>query len=276
MTNRIDRRFAALVKRGRKALVPFMTAGDPSPEWTVPLMHTAVVAGADLIELGVPFSDPTADGPVIQASSERAIKRGVNLHGILAMVSEFREQDEETPVILMGYMNPVERFGPAGFAEQAASCGVDGLLLVDCPPEEMGQIRAHLVDQGIHSICLIAPTTTRRRCEKIVQFAGGFLYYVSFKGITGAGRLDASTLQEPVNGLRELTTLPVLVGFGIKDAQSARACAEVADGVVIGSALVSALCEAGNEQDALSAASDFLAPIRRAMDNTACGHTLQG
>jgi tryptophan synthase alpha chain len=268
-SNRIDDRFAKLKAQGRKALIPFMTAGDPAPEWTVALMHRLVEEGADLLELGVPFSDPTADGPVIQAASERAIEKGVNLARILDTVRAFREKDGDTPVILMGYLNPIERFGYETFCRAAAAAGVDGLLTVDCPPEEMGELRPCMDAVGIHPICLVAPTTTRERQGMIGQFAAGFVYYVSFKGITGANRLDAESLLQPLTDLRQSTKLPLIVGFGVKDAESAAAVAGSADGVVIGSALVSLLAEAEDENDALLRVGHFLAPIRQAMDNVA-------
>lgn len=270
MSNRIDRRFEALTAAGRKALIPFMTAGDPSPEWTVSLMHQLVACGADLLELGVPFSDPTADGPVIQAASERAIGRGVSLARVIGMVARFRERDSDTPVVLMGYMNPVERYGHARFAVDAAQAGVDGILTVDCPPEEMQGLRRHLDKAGVYPICLVAPTTGRRRKQLIAGFAAGFVYYVSFKGITGADRLEAPALREPLREVREFTRLPLVVGFGVKDAEGARAVAEHADGVVIGSALVDLLAKAQSEQEAQRSLAAFVAPIRQAMDNTAC------
>ena len=268
MNNRIDARFEALAKAGRTALIPFITAGDPDPQWTTAIMHALADAGADLLELGVPFSDPAADGPVIQAASERAIARGVSLQGVLEIVSEFRQQDISTPVVLMGYLNPLERYGHAEFAQDAARAGVDGILMVDCPPEEMVHLRGQLDNHGIYPICLVAPTTTPERMERIARQANGYIYYVSFKGITGADRLEQTSLAEPVSELRSHTDLPLAVGFGIKDAQSAAAVAEVADGVVIGSALIERLAEAGSESDACQRVADFLAPIRAAMDNT--------
>jgi len=268
VNNRIDARFEALAKAGRTALIPFITAGDPDPQWTTAIMHALADAGADLLELGVPFSGPAADGPVIQAASERAIARGVSLQGVLEIVSEFRQQDISTPVVLMGYLNPLERYGHAEFAQDAARAGVDGILMVDCPPEEMVHLRGQLDNHGIYPICLVAPTTTPERMERIARQANGYIYYVSFKGITGADRLEQTSLAEPVSELRSHTDLPLAVGFGIKDAQSAAAVAEVADGVVIGSALIERLAEAGSESDACQRVADFLAPIRAAMDNT--------
>jgi len=269
LSNRIERCFAELQAARKKALIPFITAGDPSPDWVVAMMHTLVEEGADLLELGVPFSDPTADGPVIQASSERAIDRGVGLSDVLDMVHEFRKRDDTTPVILMGYLNPIERFGYSEFTGAAADSGVDGLLLVDCPPEEMKVLRPMMDAAEIAPICLVAPTTTPDRRRMIARFAVGFVYYVSFKGITGADRLDAQSLLAPVSELRECTDLPLVVGFGIKDAENAASVAAHADGVVIGSALVSLLAEAKTEADTLDRIRAFVAPIRRAMDNTA-------
>lgn len=268
MTNRIDSRFEALAVAGRTALIPFITAGDPEPRWTVAVMHALADAGADLLELGVPFSDPAADGPVIQAASERAISRGVSLSRVLEIVSGFRQQDITTPVVLMGYLNPIERYGHAQFARDAAAAGVDGILMVDCPPEEMVHLRGQLDEHGIYPICLVAPTTTPERMERIARQASGYIYYVSFKGITGANRLEQTSLSEPVAELRSHSKLPLAVGFGIKDPQSAAAVAGLADGVVIGSALIERLAEADSESDACSRVADFLAPVREAMDNT--------
>jgi tryptophan synthase alpha chain len=268
VSNRIDRRFKALASTGRTALIPFVTGGYPEPDWTVPVLHALVGAGADVLEIGVPFSDPTADGPVIQVASEHAIARGVSISSIFGMVREFRVGDSETPVVLMGYMNPVERYGHAEFASDAAAAGVDGVLMVDCPPEEMGDLRNFLDQQGIHPICLVAPTTTEARMESIAVQARGYLYYVSFKGITGANRLDAAALAGPLERLRAHSDLPLAVGFGIKDPKSAAAVAGLAEGVVIGSALIEALGEADSADSACQAIVSFLAPIRAAMDNT--------
>jgi tryptophan synthase alpha chain len=268
MSNRIDARFRTLAESGRKALIPFVTAGFPDPEWTVPILHELVAAGADVLELGVPFSDPTADGPVIQAASERAIANGVSLGRVLDMVARFREQDDRTPVVLMGYMNPVERYGYDAFAADAAAAGVDGVLMVDCPPEEMEALRGALDARGICTICLVAPTTTEARMERIARWAQGYLYYVSFKGITGADRLDAPSLAAPLQTLRRHSNLPVAVGFGIKGPASAAAVAGLADGVVIGSALIGELDGADSQEAARNRVRAFLAPVRAAMDNT--------
>ena len=267
MSNRIDRCFKALAGNGRTALIPFITAGDPDPQWTVSIMHALVAAGADLLELGVPFSDPAADGPVIQLASERAITRGVSLESVLEMVAAFRQQDGQTPVVLMGYLNPIERYGHAEFAQDAEKAGVDGILMVDCPHEEMVHLRGELDQHGIYPISLIAPTTTPDRMERIARQANGYLYYVSFKGITGANQLNQASLAGPVEELRSHTSLPVAVGFGIKDPESAAAVSGLADGVVIGSALIERLAEAGSDADACARVAEFLAPVRVAMDN---------
>jgi len=267
VNNRIERRFETLRETGKTALIPFITAGDPDPHWTPAIMHALVNAGADLLELGVPFSDPAADGPVIQAASERAIAQGVSLKRVLDMVARFREQDPETPVVLMGYLNPIERYGHPEFAQDAERAGVDGILLVDCPPEEMTQLRGELDAHGICPICLVAPTTTPERMALIARHAKGYIYYVSFKGITGANRLEQASLAQPLGLLRTHTALPLAVGFGIKDPQSAAAVSGLADGVVIGSALIEKLAEAATETEVCEIAMDFLAPIRVAMDN---------
>jgi len=269
MSNRIDQCFEALAAASRKALVPFITAGDPQPDWTVSIMHSLVSAGANLLELGIPFSDPMADGPVIQAASERAIQKGVSLHSVLDMVAGFRETDSSTPVVLMGYMNPIERYGHVDFAADAAKSGVDGVLMVDCPPEEMVDLTRLMEHHGVHPIRLLAPTTTQERIGLVAAHARGYLYYVSFKGITGANRLDHAGIVAPLQEIRRQTKLPVAVGFGIKDAASAAEVAKFADAVVIGSALVEALSQASSLEHASQLAVDFLAPVRQAMDNVA-------
>jgi len=268
VSNRIDQRFEALDAQGRTALIPFLTAGDPEPAWTAGIMHALAKAGADLIELGVPFSDPAADGPVIQAASERAIEKGVSLTRVLEIVDEFRKLDNETPVVLMGYLNPIERYGHAEFGRDGSAAGVDGILMVDCPPEEMTHLRGELDRNGIYPICLVAPTTTRERMELIGRQASGYIYYVSFKGITGANRLEQANLAGPVAELRSHTDIPLAVGFGIKDPESAAAVAGVADGVVIGSALIEHLAGSESEAEACARVTEFLAPIRAAMDNS--------
>lgn len=269
MSHRIDHVFATAAERGRRILIPFITAGDPDPAWTVPIMHALVAGGADLIELGVPFSDPMADGPVIQASSERAIARGVDLAGVLEMVRAFRADDVDTPVVLMGYMNPVERFGVDALAGAFRSAGVDGLLMVDCPPEELVALQPALDAAGAYAVLLVAPTTTEHRLQRIARAARGFIYYVSFKGITGAGRLDTAALQEPLARIRRHSQLPVAVGFGIKDPAAAAAVAQHADAVVIGSALVENLVGSDAAEEACGRAREFVASMRASLDNMA-------
>ena len=267
MSQRISDCFNAAKTAGRKVLIPFITAGDPDPDGTVAVMHALVDAGADLIELGVPFSDPMADGPVIQLASERAIEKRVDLERVLNMVRDFRQTDAVTPVVLMGYLNPIERYGRERFPVDAVGAGVDGLLLVDCPPEQRDALGTAMSDSGLDGICLIAPTTTRDRVKAISHVANGFIYYVSLKGITGSGRLDAPELSEPIRQIREFSELPVAVGFGIKNADMAVNVAIHADGVVIGSALVEALSIAKNTQEACAIAAAFVAPVRESLDN---------
>jgi len=263
--NRLDSRFASLKTSGRKALIPFITAGDPSIEATVPVMHALVEAGADVIELGVPFSDPMADGPTIQRSSERALARGVGTSQVFAMVRAFRANDDATPVVLMGYLNPVVIRGVERYAREAREAGVDGVLLVDLPPEEAAPLRAAFNAQELAVIALAAPTTSPARLARLAREAQGYLYYVSFAGVTGADRLDAGSVQERVTALRAQAAAPVAVGFGVKDADSARALAACADGVVVGSALVEAIAGAADPADAARRASAFLAPLRAAL-----------
>lgn len=264
-TQRIDARFAALRASGRKGLIPFVTAGDPLPEATVAIMHALVEGGADLIELGVPYSDPVADGPVIQHASERAIARGVGIETILAAVRTFRERDAQTPVVLMGYLNPIEIFGYARFAAEAVAVGVDGVLVVDVPVEESDTL-APLTDAGLRQVFLVAPTTTDARLAAIRARARGFVYYVSFAGITGADRLDVSAVGARVAHIQQGGSIPVAVGFGVRDAATAVAVAAAADAVVIGSALVAHLADAPDADTAALRARDFLAPIRSALD----------
>ncbi|GAB2520673.1 tryptophan synthase subunit alpha [Lysobacter humi (ex Lee et al. 2017)] len=261
--NRIDRRFAELRASGRKALVPFVTAGDPSLEATVPVLHALVEAGADVLELGVPFSDPMADGPVIQRSSERALARGAGIDYVLGCVRSFRETDEGTPVVLMGYLNPVEIRGASRFAQQAAAAGVDGILLVDLPPEEADEFRDAFDTAGVALILLASPTSDDTRIARLRTLARGYLYYVSFAGVTGADGLDTGAAGERLRAIREASPVPVVAGFGIKDARSAAAMAVDAEGVVVGSALVAAIAGAA---DPSAAARGFLAPLRAALD----------
>jgi tryptophan synthase alpha chain len=263
--SRIDRRFAQLKEAGRTGLIPFVTAGDPAPEHVVTLMHALVEAGADLIELGVPFSDPMADGPVIQHASERAIAKGVGLVDVLRWVAEFRSRDAQTPVVLMGYLNPVEIHGYARFAQEAVQAGVDGVLLVDCPLEEAAVLQP-LRDAGLQQILLAAPTTAPARMAQLCEAAEGFLYYVSFAGITGAAHLSTGGIAERVADIRAHARAPVAVGFGIRDAASAKAIAGFADAVVIGSALVERLAGATDAADIAARIRAFLVPIRTALD----------
>ena len=242
--------------------MPFVTAGDPALDATVPVLHALVEAGADVLELGVPFSDPMADGPVIQRSSERALARGAGLSYVLDVVRAFRASDARTPVVLMGYLNPVEIRGVERFAGEAADAGVDGVLLVDLPPEEAGPLRDALGAHGLALILLASPTTPESRLRRLCADAQGYLYFVSFAGVTGADRLDAGAAAQRLHTLRAASRVPVLAGFGIKDAASAASMAAHADGVVVGSALVAALATA---EDPVEAARRFLAPLREAL-----------
>jgi tryptophan synthase alpha chain len=263
--SRIPARFEQLRAKRRTALIPFITAGDPLPDATVAIMHALVEAGADVIELGVPFSDPMADGPVIQHASERALAKHVGIAHILRWVRAFRERDDATPVVLMGYLNPVEVHGMERFAREATEAGVDGVLVVDCPIEEDATLQP-LRDAGLQRILLAAPTTSDARIAQAIAAAEGYLYYVSVAGITGASHLDATEVEQRVRALRERAKVPVAVGFGIKDADGARQIGAFADAVVIGSALVSRLEGSADADEACSRARGFLAPIRKALD----------
>jgi tryptophan synthase alpha chain len=263
--SRIAATFERLRASGRKALIPYFTAGDPDPETTVPVMHALAQAGADVIELGVPFSDPMADGPVIQRSSERALAKGMTLERILEQAHEFRARDVRTPLVLMGYANPIEAMGHERFAERAAASGVDGVLVVDYPPEEAREFAGLLERRGIDAIFLVAPTTTEARMRELAAAARGYIYYVSLTGVTGASHFDLAPVEQKLERLRQVTSLPIGVGFGIRDGARARAVARVADAVVIGSALVQALSGVG-AAGASACAAEFLTDIRRAMD----------
>ncbi len=272
--NRIQTCFTDLRTQGRKGLIPFVTAGDPHPAITVPLMHAMVTAGVDIIELGVPFSDPMADGPVIQRASERALKHRVNLRQVLGMVREFRAQNDHTPVVLMGYLNPVEAMGYAEFARAAAQAGVDGVLTVDLPPEEATEFVESLRMHNVAPIFLIAPTSSPQRIAQISAMASGFIYYVSIKGVTGARHLDVGAVVDKLAQIRGITRLPVGVGFGIKDAASAAQVASVADAVIVGSALVQrveALTGQSPEQqdNIVPEIATLLTQMRHAMDKVA-------
>ena len=263
--SRIQSRFEALRKAGRKALIPYITAGDPQPSMTVPLMHALVEAGADVIELGVPFSDPMADGPVIQRSAERALAKGVRLKDVLGMVRDFRKRDGATPVVLMGYANPIEAMGAQRFVAEAKAHGVDGVIVVDYPPEECEEFARLARENGIDPIFLLAPTSTEQRIAQVGRVGSGYLYYVSLKGVTGAGNIDLDEVAERIPRIRAATKLPIGVGFGIRDAESARRVASVADAVVIGSRIIQEI-EAGTVETAEARVKAFIKPIRAALD----------
>jgi tryptophan synthase alpha chain len=267
--SRIAKTFAALAAQGRKALIPYITCGDPHADGTAAVMQALAEGGADVIELGVPFSDPMADGPVIQRASERALARGIGLREVLAAVRDFRRGNQDTPVVLMGYANPIERFeqrdGPGAFIAAAAEAGVDGVLVVDYPPEECEAFAAQLKAAGLDLIFLLAPTSTEERMRQVGRVASGYVYYVSLKGVTGAGHLDTAAVAEAVPRIRAHVSVPVGVGFGIRDAATAQAVGRVADAVVIGTRLVQIL-EAQTRDNAPPAARAFMAEIRAALD----------
>ena len=267
--SRITSTLDALKAAGRRALIPYVTAGDPFPDATAEVMQALAAGGADIIELGVPFSDPMADGPVIQQASERALARGIGMAQVLDAVRTFRRADAKTPVVLMGYANPIERYdqrhGAGAFIAAAREAGVDGVLVVDYPPEECEAFAAELKAAGLDLIFLLAPTSTDERMAQVARIASGYVYYVSLKGVTGAGHLDTSAVAEALPRIRRHVKIPVGVGFGIRDAQSARAVAQVADAVVIGSRLVQILND--QPRDAVApAAQAFMAEIRAALD----------
>ncbi len=264
--SRIADTFAKLKKQGRKALIPFVTAGDPDPKLTVPVMHALAKAGADVIELGVPFSDPMADGPVIQRSSERALKHGVSLRDVLGYITEFRKSDGNTPVVLFGYANPIEAMGVERFADAAKAAGADGALVVDYPPEEAQPLVKLLDARGLDTIFLLSPTTTDQRLGQVAKLGRGYLYYVSLRGVTGAAHIDLAEVAARVKHVRGFAKLPVGVGFGIRDAATARAIAAVSDAVVIGSALIQEIEKAPRDK-VTTRIGEFLAPIREALDN---------
>ncbi|GAA6130132.1 tryptophan synthase subunit alpha [Halopseudomonas sabulinigri] len=265
--SRIKDCFTALEAAGRKALIPYITAGDPAPDVTLPLMHDLVAAGADIIELGIPFSDPMADGPVIQLAMERALAHHVSLEQVLDMVRRFREDDDKTPVVLMGYLNPVERMGYAAFAAAAADAGVDGILTVDLPPEEAQDVLPVFKALGLDSIFLLSPTTTKERARLICEQASGYVYYVSLKGVTGSSALNVTEVANRLDMLRTVTDLPIGVGFGIRDGESAAAVAKVADGVVVGSVLVNQIADHADEpEQARKGIAAIISSMRSAMD----------
>jgi tryptophan synthase alpha chain len=265
--SRLQECFSRLREQQRRALIPYITAGDPEPGVTVALMHAMVRSGADVIELGVPFSDPMADGPVIQRASERALKHQVNLKQVLQMVQRFRTDDAQTPVVLMGYLNPLEVMGYAAFADAAQAAGVDGVLTVDLPPEEADDLIAQLKPRAIDAIFLLAPTTDSARIRKVCALASGYLYYVSLKGVTGAQSLNVESVAKKLAEIRAVTTLPLGVGFGIKDANAAAAVARVADAVVVGSALIEKVeRNIGQNARIEQAICELLSAMRNAMD----------
>ena len=266
--SRISKCFETLKAENRQALIPYITAGDPDPGDTVPLAHALVEAGANIIELGVPFSDPMADGPVIQRASERALAHHVSLHNVLEMVVEFRKKDHDTPVVLMGYLNPIEVMGYAEFARAAGEAGVDGVLTVDMPPEESEQLTRELVANNIDPIYLLAPTTDEARIKKICDAARGYVYYVSLKGVTGAASLDVGSVEEKLAQIRNQTDLPIGVGFGIKDASTAAAIANVADAVVVGSALINIIEQKmSHHAQMVEEVKTLVSSMRQAMDS---------
>ena len=264
--SRIVATFSKLKEQQKKALIPFVTAGDPSPELNVPLMHAMVKAGADIIELGIPFSDPMADGPAIQRSSERAIKQGVGVRNVLAYVSEFRKTNDHTPVVLMGYANPIEHMGYESFAKAARANGVDGVLVVDYPPEEGGDLFKYLDAQQLDPIFLLAPTSSAARIAAVGKLARGYVYYVSLKGVTGASNIDLSEVAAKLPQIKSVTNLPVGVGFGIRDAATAKSVAGIADAVVIGSRIIQEI-ESSTAANVLDNVGKLLSGIRAAMDS---------
>jgi len=267
VSKRLTNCFAQLEKSNKKALIPYITAGDSNPSITVPLMHKMVEVGADIIELGIPFSDPMADGPTIQLACERALVHHTSLHDVIEMVAEFRKTDNTTPIVLMGYLNPVEAMGYSNFAEAASVAGVDGLLTVDLPPEEGEQLVSILKVNQIDPIFLLSPTTTPERIQKIANAGSGYLYYVSLKGVTGSSTLNVEEVAEKVATIKSISSLPVGVGFGIKDAKSASSVAAVSDGVIVGSAIVKIIEKNPDDADTiLGEIGELLSSMRVAMD----------
>jgi tryptophan synthase alpha chain len=266
--SRLAATFEELSKTGRKALIPFITAGDPRPDFTLPMMHAMVEAGADVIELGVPFSDPMADGPVIQRASERALDHKMSLRRTLAIAAEFRKTNQQTPVVLMGYVNPIEAMGYEDFANAAQRAEIDGVLTVDLPPEEAEECVALLKARDIDPIFLLAPNSSDERIKKMDTAGSGYIYYVSLKGVTGAGHLDIADVENKLNQIRSNTRLPVAIGFGVKDAQTAKTIAGIGDGVVIGSALISKIeANLDDLERAKSEIVELLTSMRQAMDS---------
>lgn len=263
--SRIEQTFQALKAQNKTGLVTFITAGDPGPELTVPLMHALVEGGADVLELGVPFSDPMAEGPVIQRACERALVHGIGLKHVFAFVREFRQTNQTTPVVLMGYANPIERIGQQEFIRCAKEAGADGAIVVDYPPEECAEFADAMRDNGLDLIFLLAPTSTTERVKQVARHGGGFSYYVSLKGVTGSGAIDTEDVARRVSAIREHVQLPIGVGFGIRDAATAKAVARVADAVVIGSRIIQEI-ESVPKDEAVPAVRNFLSAIRSALD----------
>lgn len=263
--SRIQATLSTLAANKKKGLIPFITAGDPAPELTVPLMHALVAGGADIIELGVPFSDPMADGPVIQRASERALANGVSMRHVLQFVRDFRATNQRTPIVLMGYANPIERMGVPTFIAAAKDAGVDGVLVVDYPPEECEEFAATMKENGLDAIFLLAPTSTDERISQVGKIASGYVYYVSLKGVTGSGHLDLQAVAEMIPRIKKHVTVPVGVGFGIRDGQTAKAISSVSDAVVIGSRIIQELENTPREQ-AVQAVQNLIAEVRKALD----------
>jgi tryptophan synthase alpha chain len=272
MQNRIELCFTDLKNDGRCALVTYVTAGDPAPAVTTEIMRSLVTAGADIIELGVPFSDPMADGPVIQRASERALKNGMSLAGVLQIVREFRKENAVVPIVLMGYLNPIEAMGYAEFVEQAAAAGVDGVLIVDTPPEEAAVINSELAARGLDQIFLLAPNSSPARIDEVCKFARGFVYYVSVKGVTGSKAIDADEVSSHINDFRQQLSLPIGVGFGIKSPESAAAVARAGDAVIVGSAIIEIVEKHASDLKTMqSEIESFVTQLRVALDSARAG-----
>jgi tryptophan synthase alpha chain len=267
--SRLQKRFADLKAGDRKALIPFITAGDPTSDVTVPLLHALVKAGADVLELGIPFSDPMAEGPAIQHACERALQHHVTTHDVLNMVREFRQTDNETPIVLMGYLNPIEVLGYDAFAQEAVAAGADGMITVDLPPEEADDYLAAFHKHGLDSIFLLAPTSTDARIKQVAAAASGFVYYVSLRGVTGASHIDTNEVQQKLNSIKNVTDLPIAVGFGIHNAETAAEVSRIADAVVVGSAIVKRVADLVGQPDKINQdVSEFLSGLRAAIDKS--------
>ena len=271
--NRIDQTLARLRDNGKKMLSPYITAGDLKPQITVDLMHALVTAGADVLELGIPFSDPMAEGPVIQAAMERALERGISCDDVFAMVQQFRQHDAITPVVLMGYLNPVEQYGHELFVKQAQLAGVDGMIIVDLPPEESHEIAPYWQAAGLYLIYLCSPTTSDERMERLKNYARGYLYYVSLKGVTGSDSFDLTSVKEQYQRRKAQTSLPLMVGFGIKTPEMAAQVASFADGVIVGAALINEIQQAIlDKKDSIKTGASLINNMRHAMDTIGSHH----